>query len=117
MTLSCLSERHGNDDAGSGRLPRVILNNKFLPVCGWFFLFHSPLALVCGWEKVQNAEACLLFLFLDVSFPKCCFHLSGCLISRFLFSSTPPLATPAEAHAHVTMPWSPFAGAEQMRLE
>ena len=112
-SMSCLSQRRGSDGAGRDPSPGMILSNQLLPIRGFCFL-HSPSALVCGWDRVQNAEAGFLFLFLDSSFPKCCFHLPGCPYSRcvlfcFLFPNTQPLTIPAEARARVMMRRSPLA--------
>lgn len=64
-------------------------------------LLHSPSALVCGWDRLQNAEAFSLSPFLDAYFPKCQVHLSGQLYTGFFFSNTPCECPPPPDTAHI----------------
>lgn len=83
-------------------LPEWFSVISFFPFIGgcFFSLWHSPSVLVCGQDRVQKADACLLFLFLDASFPKCCFHLPGCPNSRFFFPQHITPWPPLPRHVH-----------------
>lgn len=111
LTMPCLSERHSNDDLDNTTSPQI----EWVCFVAMFsgILLHSPSALVCGWDWVQNAEAFSLFPFLDAYFTKCHVHLLGQLYegSPLPHPQHSTWATGCQGTSTHCEAWPPLAGA------